>query len=115
MGSILAAFGAWFVQLVGNVGLRALALKFFFRGMLVVLIPISVLLAMDYFLVSVVQFMVTQLNTATSSVPSSLPGFQLGIIGAYLFQQMGLGPAISFIISAALIKMTIRSIPFLHL
>jgi hypothetical protein len=116
MGSILAALKALGTASVASSAWRSLAEKFFLRGMLVALIPFGVLTAMNYFVVSVVQFLGTQITEATNEVGSlSFPAFQMGLIGTYIFQQLNLNNCISYLISAHLIRFTIRAIPFLHL
>lgn len=111
--TIFAKIGALLVGLAGNSAVRGLAMKYFLKAIIITVVPLAVMIAFNLVLETLIGWVIERIaEVDTSGVPTTVT---LSGTAGWLFCELGLDVAFGAILSAASVRMLLRSIPFLHL
>jgi len=109
---ILGKIGALVVQFVNNGAARTLAMKYFLKAVIVILVPLACLMGVNFVLGAIIEWVITKVDAVSVSNFSTV---QLTGLAAYLYVEMGLDVALAAILAGFSTKFVLRSIPFIKL
>ena len=111
--TLFAKIGALLTTLLSSSAVRAVAFKYFIKAVILVAIPLAVFMSVNLVFGTIIEWVVEKIaELDTSSIPIS---YQISGLAGWFFVELGLDTALSIILSAAGIRMALRSIPFLNL
>lgn len=108
MGTIVASIYNALLAILNSRVAQNLAMKYFIKAMLLVLIPFCLLKGFNYILAQVVAYQVAEMQNITDPT-TGVTTAQLTGLATYLFVQLGLNIALSSIASALSFKFIVRS------
>lgn len=108
MGGVIAAIYNTLLAVLNSRIAQNLAMKWFLKGLLLVLIPYCMLKGFNYILSQVVEYQVSQMQSI-SNPTGGVTAVQMSGLASYLFVQLGLNVALSSIASALSFKWIIRA------
>jgi len=92
---------------------RAVAMKYFLKALLVAIIPLAVFLAFNTIFGTIIGWVVEKIAEFDGgTIPTT---YQISGLAGWFFVELGLDQALSILVSAAGIRMALKSIPFLNL
>lgn len=100
------------IGLLNNQATRLFLMKVFIKTIIVVVVPYAVFIAFNELFRSFVDFQVNTLSNL--DVEYGGTAIQLSGLGAYLWNQLGIGVGLSMLVSAHGIVLMGKSIPFLR-
>lgn len=109
MGALIAWLGTALASLLESGVLRFLAYKVILKVLLVVILPVVLYNLLFDLLTEYLQFVSDQMSS--SGVQPFV--FQLSGLAGYMADRLGIIAGVSMLISALVIKLTFRMIPFL--
>lgn len=109
---MLTAIRVLIVQALGNSALRAVAMKYFLRALIMMVVPLAIMTGLNMFVGTVIDWVILKIDAQTIA---SGGGFSLPGMAIYLYAQLGLDVALSAIVGAYGTKFVLRSIPFIRL
>lgn len=108
MGVVVAAIYNALLALLNSRIAQNLAMKWFIKGLLLLLIPYCMLKGFNYILAELVAYQVSEMESI-SNPTGGITAIQMTGLASYLFVQLGLNIAISSIASALAFKWIIRA------
>jgi hypothetical protein len=101
------------VQFINNSAVRGLAMKYFLKGLIMVVVPLAIMSGLNVLLDTIIDFVISKVDVI--DVGGMTTSYQLTGMAAYMYVELGLDTAMAAVLSGFSVKFCLRSIPFLHL
>lgn len=109
----LAKIAGMVTALMSSGAVRAVAMKYFIKAVIIAIVPLAVFLAFNTVFGTIIEWVIEKMAEFDGGeIPTT---YQLSGLAGWFFVELGLDQVLSILVSAAGIRMALRSIPFLHL
>lgn len=111
--TIFAKLAAFVTTILGSGAARAVAMKLFLKALIIAVIPMVIFMSFNLIFGTIIDWTIEKIASFDGgSIPTT---YQFTGLAGWFFVELGLDVVLNMIVSAACIRMTLRSIPFVNL